>query len=208
MLFRKRIPIHPIILSVYPVLMVIAYNLSEFLLSEGLRPLVFAFVGGLILWLFIQVLVKDWSKSGIISSMALMFFYSYGHIYYLLKQNNIGDFVVARHRYLLPIMVGLLTYGVIWVLKKLQNSQQITEMLNRIAVILLIFPTFQIASYEFNAVIDKQRNQILVDFDPDSEVQTSEYYPKPDVYLIVLDAYTRQDTLQTQYGFDNSFFIN
>ena len=93
----KHIPFYPMLFSIYPILALMAYNLGEFDLSEGWRPLWISLIGCLILWLLLRIVIRDWGKSAVITSMFVGLFYSYGHIYNILKKIHIGDFVIGRH---------------------------------------------------------------------------------------------------------------
>jgi hypothetical protein len=127
---QKTIPFHLILLSVYPILALMAFNLGEFPLSDGLRSLLFSFIGTIFLWLLLWIMLRDWGKSALISSLFLVFFYSYGHIYLLIKHIQIGDFLVGRHRYLLPIYGLVFFIGVYWILKIAKNIPQTSLALN------------------------------------------------------------------------------
>jgi hypothetical protein len=81
---RYFIPFHSLVLSIYPILALMAFNLGEFPLSDGLRPLLISFIGSVILWLLLWGILRDWGKAALIDSMLLAFFYSYGHIYLII----------------------------------------------------------------------------------------------------------------------------
>jgi hypothetical protein len=201
---KKNIPLHPVLISVYPILALMAFNLGEFPLSDALRSLLISFIGLLVIWFILWVILKNVEKSALISSLFLFFFFSYGHIYLLIKQFQIGDFMIGRHRYLLPIVVVLLFVGVYGILKTKREIKQITLALNWIAIILIVFPLYQIASFS----VMTSQNDLLVDtaIDVTDAGEFSEQM-MPDIYYIILDAYTRQDTLESLYGYDNSEFI-
>jgi len=201
---RYFIPFHPLVLSIYPILALIAFNLGEFPLSDGLRPLLISFIGSVILWLLLWGILGDWGKAALIDTMLLVFFYSYGHIYLLIKQVNLGDFIIGRHRYLFPILCLLLLLGIFWVIRTKRDIRQTNSVLNWVAIILMIYPLYQITT--FSVRVSSNDSQ----FDDTDNISVSDdlsEYQKPDIYYIILDAYTRQDTLASMYGFDNSEFI-
>ena len=207
MKLKKHFPFHPILLSIYSVLTLIAFNLGEFDLADGWRPLLFSLVVGVILWLFLRLVIWDWEKSAIIASMSLMLFFGYGHLYNLLKKVSIGDQVIGRHRYVFPFLAVLFLFSAFWVLRRLRHTEKITNVLNWISLALMIYPVFQILSFQITVLINEGREQGIVELDIDVDPETVGDLNKPDVYFIVLDAYARQDTLQTLYGFDNREFI-
>ena len=198
---KKHFHIHPILISVYPSLALMAFNLGEFDLAEGWRPIFISLIGSLILWVFLHLVVRDWGKSAVITSMIVGFFFSYGHIYNVLKKGRIGDLVIGRHRILLPLFGVLLLIGFFWVIRKAKDVNAIGSVLNWVAAILLIVPLYQISNYQW---IARQNVQIM---GTEYLTSSSSDLEKPDIYYIILDAYTRQDTLQAMFDYDNREFI-
>lgn len=204
MKIKNVVPFHPIILSVYPILALMAFNLGEFPLNDGLRSLMISFIGLLVIWIFLWVVLKNAEKSALISSLLLVFFYSYGHIYLLVKNIEFGGFVIGRHRYLLPISMVLIFAGIYRLIKIKGDIRQISLALNWITIILIIYPLYQITVFSATS----SQNDIRVD--GSVNISVSETFPEqsmPDIYYIILDAYTRQDTLESLYGYDNREFI-
>lgn len=193
-------------MSVYPVLSLIAFNISELDPSEVWRALILAFLGGVILWLLIQAILKNWAKSAIFTSMILAFFFSYGHIYLSIKELRLGELLIGRHRFLLPLMTALFVIGVIWVIK-IKISVKVNETLNWIALFLVVYPIFQITTYELSSLIDL-RGSKATSINPDFGKQNLSNELKHDIYYIILDAYGRADTLHELYGYDNGPFID
>jgi len=202
---KKIIPVHPVIMSIYPIIALMVFNLGEFPLKDGLRSLLISFISLLVIWLILWVILRNAEKSALISSMLLFFFFSYGHIYLLIKQFEIGGFIVGRHRFLLPIYLFLVVV-VIWrIIKTKKEINQITLALNWITIILMIYPLYQITAFSLASSQNKLQVDALrdvTDVGGGTSGQTM-----PDIYYIILDAYTRQDTLESLYGYDNSEFI-
>src|SRR5215211_3353448 len=100
-------PLHPFVFAVYPILALLAFNISEVDFSSGIRPLLSSiFVAGLLILIFYAI-VHDWKRAALLSSILLILFYSYGHIYVLLKAVNVSGFYLFRHRTLIPLWIGL-----------------------------------------------------------------------------------------------------
>jgi hypothetical protein len=72
-----------------------------------------------------------------------------------------------------------------------------TSPLNVAALALVVFPLGQIVWYQVEVL-----NAPRVSAAPSVQVSGT----RPDIYYIILDSYTRADTLQTAYRFDNSDF--
>lgn len=197
---------HTFLLSVYPILGLYALNIGEAYLSEIYRPLIISVLLTLILLLLLNAALKDWLKSGLIASLSLLVFYSYGHIYNYLKVISIADFVIGRHRLLLPAVTGLFIFGVIWILRRSQDATNINNMMNLVMVSIMIFPIYQIMDFRFS-------NQNLIaghaspSFSQRNDFEEIIDY-QPDIYFVILDAYGRADILKKLYGYDNRPFLN
>ena len=199
-----RIPLHSLMLGVYPILALIAANLQEAPLEDGLRAFVAGILLAFVLLSVLNLLFKDWHRAGLITSILLVSFFSYGQVYVGLKA--LGDFglLVARHRFLLPVWVAL-TMFLMWLAwKRLFALETSTGTLNAVALILLIFPLFQITAFLARgwfaepATSATAGGSVAAESNPDS----------PDIYYIIADAYSRQDLLAEFYNYDNSEFLN
>jgi len=111
---KRILIVHPLLFAIYPVLALLAHNISQVPLAEAVRPLITVVLGSGILLLWLRYALKNWHKAGLITSALVLWFFSYAHIYNLLKASDL-DLIsaIGRHRYLLPISVALLA-GVSW----------------------------------------------------------------------------------------------
>jgi hypothetical protein len=131
-------------------------------------------------------------------------FFSYGHIYEWLQTLKIGEGQLGRHRYLVPIWLVIFGLGVWWI-NKLSSTTRVTEILNLLSALLLIFPLGQLVLFTLN-IAQPFENPITqgIVLRP-SVVGSSEH---PDVYYIILDAYGGEETLREVYGFNNQPFLS
>ena len=202
----KRIPIHPLFIAAYPVLALYSINILEVDPQVILRPLTIA-VGsaGILLVVFGRIL-KDWKKAGLLSSFLLFLFFSYGHLYQFLEQNPIAGINLGRHRYLLPVFTVIIISGLGGILRRTNNRADLTLILNLLAIVLVIIPLTQIGAFFLGQVSPSQRADLIAE---ESSTPLLKKPPTaPDIYYIILDAYTRGDALQSDFDFDNSSFLN
>jgi len=152
-----------------------------------------------ILWLF----HRDWRRAAISLTIVLILFYSYGHIYMLLKDANLNGFYLFRHRTLIPIWVGG-GFFILWqVRRKPINLATATYTLNLVGLFLLVLPSIQLSSYLLQSWVSQaeaQQNTRALDLNVGEE--------PPDIYYIILDGYGRADVLKDEFAFDNSDFLN
>jgi hypothetical protein len=199
----QNIPLHSFLFALYPILVLLALNISEVGFSSGLRPLLLSiFMTGLLM-LVSYWMTRDWKRTGLISTILLILFYSYGHAYILLKGVNVNELYLFRHRTLIPLWLGLGAITIWWASRRSRNIVSITYTLNLIGLFLLIFPLIQLASFYVQSRAsraDPQNNASALSLEVPSQ--------PPDIYYIILDGYGRSDVLKNEYGYDNSDFLN
>src|SRR6266545_3473502 len=142
----QGIPFHPFLFAVYPILALLAFNSSEVDLSSGLRPLLLSLVLAGLLILVFYLVYRDWRRTALISTILLILFFSYGHVYLLFKGVNVNGFYLFRHRTLVPIWLGLAALMIWRASRKSLNSTSATYTLNVICLFLLILPVIQLIS--------------------------------------------------------------
>ena len=147
--------------------------------------------------------MRNWTRAALLSLLLLILFYSYGHIYSLLKSVSILGVAIGRHRLLAPVWV-LLAGLAIWVsTRKSIDQVAATPWMNILSALLLVYPFYQIVRYELVVQAAKSAAAKVTSTGMSSQFQTS-----PDIYYIILDAYGRTDDLKEVYKYDNSAFID
>jgi hypothetical protein len=189
---------YPLILVVYAVLALFAHNILFVEPRNVLRPLVISLVGTAAFLVILRRLVKDPYKAALICALGVVLFFSYGHVYALLKGTDLSS--ISRHRIILPLWILLFGSGTWWIQKKLRDAARTSETLSLISLLLVIFPLFQITSFHYTAWTARLRSQ-------QEEAVIAQSELRPDIYYIVLDAYARADVIEDFYGYDNSPFL-
>jgi len=200
----KKIPFHLIIFSLYPVLALIAANVSEIPFGDARRGFYAALLLGILSLGILQLLIKNWHKAALVASIGLILFYTYGHIYSLIQGVSIGPILIGRTLILVPLWV--LIWGV-WgwfVLRRIKKPQEFTRIFNLIALVLILFPLYSISSYVIQTEQVRRSYQpevspVLIDQSKDS---------LPDVYYIIVDMHARADVLATIYDYDLTWFTD
>ncbi|MDQ3004221.1 MAG: hypothetical protein M3R47_02370 [Chloroflexota bacterium] len=196
-------PLHTLVLATYPILALLEANLSEVSLSAAARPLAFSILAAVILLLICQWFVQDWKRAALISSVILILFYSYGHIYLLMKGINLNGFYLFRHRTLIPILTGAGLLVLWWLLRASNRVSLATSVLNASCLYLLFLSGYQLVSF----VWQSQASGTAVD-EAITALDLKVGSNPPDIYYIILDGYGRSDVLKSEYGYDNSGFLN
>lgn len=195
---KKKIIYYPLLFILYPVLSLWAQNVQEIMPSDVYRALLITVLFGLLLFVFVWLIVRQWEKSALIASITYILVFSYGHFFNFLQQMN-DD--VARHRYVLAVCGCLLLIWIFIVLKKDVQIKLLSSILNVIGLTLLIMPIYILIAHRLIHTT-KSIEPIPVATIPEEASQ------RPDIYYIILDGYGREDILKKYYGYDNSALIN
>ena len=198
----RTIPVHPLFFAAYPIIALLAFNITELNISAGVRSLFLSVLLGIFLLFIFRWIYRDARLGAFVASAILILFYSYGHIYnQLIGITALGKHPF-QHRTLIPLWVVLAILTLWWASRRPKNISTLTYSLNIIGLILILLPVFQLASFYV------QRN--VSEASAESESTTLNLKPgnhPPDIYYIILDGYGRSDVIK-QYGVDNTEFLN
>lgn len=216
----KRYPFHTFLFAIYPILALLANNLTEVEPAVALRPLVISIVLAALILALSLILLKNWRKAGVVATFLLVLFYSYGHLYDLLRDNPLLGMNLGRHTILGTIYIVLLSIGLFLSIRVLRDFVAATQLLNWIGILLFLFPIFQI-SQSIIQEIDKPSNQLSASdqyLSPEWSKWLDESLSstplkitddhQPDIYYIILDMYARHDAILNDVHYDNSAFLS
>ncbi|MEA2016416.1 MAG: hypothetical protein U9O59_06925 [Actinomycetota bacterium] len=162
----------------------------------------FTAIAAVLLWL---ILKKDGKKAGIVTSIFLILFFSYGRVYEQIRGFKIGNFIIGGHRYLLALWLILFILGAYFTIRTKKNLGNFSNILNVIAISLVLFSLVNIGLYNF-------RTRSVEDSRPVSEEEEEAASENPaglpDIYYIILDGYAGESSLKEFYDFDNHKFLN
>ncbi len=195
--------IHVILIAIYPPLALLANNITDVLLPDAARAVIFSLALALVLLLFLRLIVKNWQRASLVCTGFIILIFSYGHVYTLLKKVDLFGFHPARNGLLLPAWLILGSVWFWWVVKKLGSPVNLIKFFNIVGAVLLVLPIYKITSFELrSAHIARAQSSTAVAI---QEVQSQNL---PDIYYIILDGYARADLLKEIFGYDNSSFIH
>jgi len=202
MKFLKRVHFHPFIISVFPVISLFAHNQSQLGSGAPWRSLAIVLVGTAIVFGLLRLLLGDWTRAGFITTYASVLFFIYVPIKnaMLLHNIHIASINLGMGVYFLPLWVLVLALGIWLLARKIPRGETSLLIFNCIALSTLILPLISIFSY----TISHPNKSVLSQ--PNTPVRQSST-TLPDVYYIILDMYGRSDTIQREFGYDNSAFL-
>jgi hypothetical protein len=202
---HKTLILHPFLFAVYPISALLAFNIEITSPSDAVRPLILSLIGATAFLLIGKLLLKDWYKAGLFSTLTLVLFFSYGHIYNKLETLHLFGISIGRHRIWIPVWLFIFVFSIWWVNRKSWNFQASTKTLNIIAVFALVLPLFRIGEYQIKS---NQLNSQIEGSVTAANLKLPSDNTVPDIYYIILDGYARDDILNKFYQLDNSDFLD
>ena len=206
---KQRFPMYPFIFALYPVLFLYAKNMDLVGFTDCIKPLLIVCVVTLGLLLLAKALLKNNTKAGILVSLLLLVFFSYGNAADV-AERLISPAVVDKLFF--PITVLLLIAIIVMVVRTRRTLEGLVRFLGAAAVILLTMTVFQIAWHQLTSgeLEDGPWGRYVSKFCAKDEntLNLTKGQARPDVYYIILDAYAREDALADMFQFDNSPFLD
>ncbi|NQV18069.1 MAG: hypothetical protein HQ534_05950 [Armatimonadetes bacterium] len=207
---KKPYVLYPFIFAIFPVLFFLSHNIKQTSKQDiilSIYIVVITLIVSGLLYLFLNLFLKNYYKAGLLVSLILFIFYSYGHFYSIIEKINIPlirfSTVYIGANKLLFLFYLLLIVFVIYILRKLKLSlNNFTKFLNIVSVILILFSILQVTNFYFKR--GKVLENVTIDY---AKTNSREMKMLPDIYYIVMDGYANSTTLAENYNFCNGQFI-
>ncbi len=195
---------HPFLFAVYPVLFLLSTNIHLLQPEKIILPLLMIVTLASLLWILLRFVLKNNRKAGLVVSLSLFVFFSYGHIFNVIKDYSLFPSSLMIHFFLWPsflILFGIGTYYFIKTKRKLDNA---TTIVNVMAVSLIAISVINIGTYalETNFSLDGGDEAL-----EDIVIPMATAENLPNIYYIILDEYAGSEILKDVYGYDNQEFI-
>jgi hypothetical protein len=194
----KTIPLHPVLLALFPALALYSRNQAYASLEE-VATAILATVGGVLgIWAIAGILLRDLRRGAAVASAIGLLFFAYGWVVEGL--NSVGVQAESLQR---PIGLGLwlvasMVAAIGISLRRWDASRQ-CAFLNLFAAILVAFP-----------LIEVERGRRSIPRTLPSTVEARAPWAvseRPDIVYIVIDGYGRSDALRGHLGYDNRAFL-
>jgi hypothetical protein len=194
---KRRTVVHPFFFAVFPFLALYAYNIRSLPVAPGevAGPLALSLGCAGALFFIFRVLFKDPAKAGLLVSLIVLWFLSFGRIAGLISVWTEGLFNRSLF-FATAILVGFLAFLIV---RSRRDLGGLTRVLNVVSAVLVLFNAASIA-----LTVARRPPPVL-----NEEVRSSlQVKARPNIYYLVFDAYTRADILQEVFGHDNAPFIS
>jgi hypothetical protein len=207
----KRFPLYPFLFAAYPVVYLAQANIAHIEPVDALRALLAGLLGTALVYLALGLILRNRHKAALLTSLAVVLFFSYGHIYTLIKSDAIGDFIYGRHRYLIALF-ALIVLVVGWlVVRRARHPEGAAGILTAISAVLVLVSLAQVILFEVQAAQNRRASypEKLAQYKVQSLAdQLTPPETLPDIYLIAFDSYPREDFLMKDFGYDNRPFLD
>jgi len=206
MKFLRRVPLHPFIIGIFPVISLFAHNQSQLEPDAPWRSLAIVLVGTAIVFGLLRWIFRDWTVAGFITTYASVLFFVYGPIKDAMPLHNfqIGSINLGTGAYFLPLWLLVLALGIWLIVRKVPRGETSLLIVNCMALSTLILPLISITSYAISHLKASATTQPITQ--PNTLVRQGST-ALPDVYYIILDGHGRSDTIEREFGYDNSAFL-
>jgi hypothetical protein len=195
--------VHPFLLAAFPTLYLYSRNAQTVEASEVAWPLGVSVLAAALAFAGLRVLRLDAAKAGLIVSTAVVLFFSFRHGVNLAARLHLGPDREARERIVLAFEAVALAIAAWLVIARAGLARVANDVANASA---LALAAMTVAGSIVSAWTPEPKRP--TEGPTPIEVRSARIdAPRPDVYLVVLDAYGRSDVLREMTGFDNSGFL-
>ncbi|MGQ9809151.1 MAG: hypothetical protein ACUVSM_01355 [Armatimonadota bacterium] len=203
-----RWPLHPFLLATYPVLFLYSRNLDEARAGDLVRPLGICLAATVIVFLGLRAWLRSTQRAAVVTSIAVIAIFAYGHVVAPLRGFEIGGMVVGRGLFMMPVWSLAALTLMLCAARARRDVSSLTNGLNAIALLLVFLSIAQ--AFVPGARSDRNAATSWTRFANHSALNLARGLAKeqhPDIYFIVLDEYARDDVLSGVFGYDNSGFL-
>ncbi len=205
----KQVTILPFVLVVFPIINLFLHNAGKISLRSVLPSLAVSLVFCLIIYFLSIFILKNYLSSAIVTSLFVFLFMNYSDLYSLAKKALPGVF--THYIVSIALLVILFSVAVVLIVKYKPRNKKILPVANWISIVLLLVLGVNNIS-GIKLILKGNQSELQVSQEGirkgvPTDLRANLNY-KPDVYFIILDAYTRSDVLKDFYGYDNSGFTS
>jgi len=206
----KSAILSPLLFALYPILALWAYNFEVMQPVEVVRPIFITVLGTVLLLLILRLLSKSWLLAGLLTTLVVLLFFTYGHVFGMVSSFPGIGVLLGRHRILGPLWFVLLIVGGFFILKYGRKALNLPLFLNCAGLVLLVLTGSQLIYAQYlDTDVELPKNVAALQdkntFDP---ARVTDRQNLPDIYFIILDSYPRHDALLKGLKIDNTPFLN
>jgi len=198
---NKKFAYHHFLFALLPVLLISLDNINEIPIHDIIVPLFLSLAIIFIPWMILTFFIGQ-KKSAVVISLLIVMLMIFAFTRSVLSHHEIVDIrFISKNIILIPIF-SLPTIFIIIKILRQEFSSNITQIINVISITVVGLIIFQVGLfYSENTSLDQAQKLLNV---PLFEIHDLDQ--TPNVYLLLLDAYSGNITLKNDFEFDNSKF--
>jgi hypothetical protein len=204
---KKPLVAHPFLLALFPILFLFSHNIEQMSFSQVWVSMIVVLGFTLVAFSLLTLILRNGNKAGIIVSLFLVLFFSYGHVYDAMWGEVQGEPPLGGHPLLLGGCAVILAGVVAFVAMTRKKLQDVTKILNVVALSLVAISVVNIGIFELRRVA-LWRGDADVESSEVARAAVENVDTFPNIYYIILDGYARADVLEELFDYDNSKFID
>lgn len=190
-------------LAIYPIVSLYGHNIAEVPAEQAAVPAAISFVFAACFTALLWLAFRDIRKAGLITTVFVALFFSYGHAVEALGGKALGS--AEPETYVAALWLFLFLSALIAVGRTRRDLSAGTSILNVMGSVALIMALVPVLTYR--PPVAESPGEDKAAGKPEIE-NTVTKGPKPDIYYIILDSYPTNATLKKVFGYDNSPFTD
>jgi hypothetical protein len=192
----SRLPLHPILLAAYAVLLVWAANISEVLPAHALDPLLFAIGAGALVLLLCALLYRDLRRGAVLASAIVVAFAFFGHL-----ADQVTVLAVPELLQLIA-WAAFVFLAAIYALRASASLPTVTATLNAFGLALVVMTLVTILPAETSRAVRASEGEPV----GDEVIAEATRRPDRDIFFLVFDRYGSDWSLEHSFGIDNDIY--
>lgn len=199
---NKRFILHPFALGIFPILSMVSTNIGELFLGEAMLPIAIALATSGVFYIGLRFILCDRMKRGIVISVFWAGFYTAAPLIDGLRDRLGLHGAGNAFHWALVGTAGVLGFAglVLWLRRTTRSFVGVTAFLNVAVLCTLLVPM----ALTVSRVVSMSRVEAPTLSIDGKAVDPASY---PDIYFVILDAYTREDYLRQVFDYDNGPFL-
>jgi hypothetical protein len=200
---NQKFGYHIFLFALLPVLFIFLDNINEIPIDSIIAPLILCLAIIFIPWILLTFFIGQ-KKSALIISLLIIIFIVFAYVRSVLIYHEIGEIhFIAKNIILIPLFTLPTIFIIIKILRQ-EFSSNITQIMNVMSLVVIVLIIFQVGLfYSQNTSFDQAQKLLNVQL-----FEIHDLDQPPNVYFLLLDAYSGEIILNEDYGFDNSKFYN
>lgn len=192
-----RIPLHPLLVALVPVLSMYATLPGRTDPAEAFRSCLVALAFAALVMAAAGLVYRDLRKGALAVSAALVVYIVVGSTYESIQEWQVAGVYFMRRRYFLPVVYAALAFMAVAIFRTKRPLGTVTGLANILALGAILPPVVALANVQISAARQGVEMPVL---EPIAVADAPR--EQPDIYYIVFDRYGGRDTLRAR-GIDN-----